>query len=355
MSLLILGDAHDTLELMPSESVDTVITSPPYFWQRDYEVVGQIGREETIQEYLERLWAVFDVVKGKLKPEGTLFLNLGDKYVGKDRMMIPEDFAKGMKRRGWILRNEIIWHKKNPKPESTRSRFPNDWESIFFFVKSEDHYFAPQYEPYARSSIERCKRFVENGEAFDPQRHKHDPANVRQAAMNITKRIATGMAKNLCIPGQTPNGMHAARAAGEGRDIYDSRGRRMRSVWSVAVGRYRKGHFATWPPELARRMILAGCPVGGTALDPFVGSGTTLIVAEELGCAGIGIDLNPEYLELAKENILEARKWRAVAQTKRSTPRPRRTRQDNRRNRHLPAEAGQSLTPHHIPEVFEDI
>jgi DNA modification methylase len=208
---------------------------------------------------------------------------------------------------GWILRNYIVWHKRNPKPESIRSRFSNDWEAIFFFVQSENHYFLPQYEPYAKSSVKRCTAFVKNKEQFDPNKHKHDPANARQAPMRITERVA----KNLCIPGQTPNGMHIERNAGKGRDLFDARGRRMRCVWSLPVGRYRGAHFATWPPELARRMILAGCPPGGTVLDPFVGSGTTLVVAEELGCMGIGIDLNAVYLELTRERILAARAERA--------------------------------------------
>ena len=225
------------------------------------------------------------------EPRGQVF--------GKQRMMIPERFAAGMQHRGWILRNYIVWHKRNPKPESIRSRFSNDWEAIFFFVKSENHYFLPQYEPYAKSSVKRCTAFVKNKESFDPSRHKHDPANARQASMCITERVA----KNLCIPGQTPNGMHIERNAGGGGISSTLVGGGCDACGRCRSADTEGAHFATWPPELARRMILAGCPPGGTVLDLFLGSGTTLVVAEELGCMGIGIDLNSDYLEMAKQRI----------------------------------------------------
>ena len=236
-------------------------------------------------------------------------MDLGDKYLHGSLQLIPEQFAVGMKNRGWIPRNHITWHKLNPKPESVSSRFSNDSEPIYFFVKSRKHHFALQYEPYAKSSIERCERFLKNKETFDPARHKHDPADARQAATSITERVA----KNLRIPRQVPNGMHIERNCGQGRENYDDRGRRMRSVWPLSVGRYRGAHFATWPPQLVRRIILAGCPLGGTVLDPFLGSGTTIVIAEDLGCIGIGIDLNATYLALARENILGAREKRATA------------------------------------------
>jgi site-specific DNA-methyltransferase (adenine-specific) len=351
MSLLILGDAHDTLTLMPSESVDTVVTSPPYFGQRDYGVVGQIGREETIQEYLERLWAVFDVVKEKLKPEGTLFVNLGDKYLNGCLQLIPHQFATEMKDRDWIVLNDITWHKTNCKPESVQSRFGCDAEAIFVFAKSKKHYFNKQYQPYSPKTIERCRQFLERKEKFDPSRHKQDKDSPNQAPMLVLERIA----KNLIIPGQRTHSMHTARVNGDNRDVFDSRGRGVRSVWSMPTAQYRRAHFATWPCKLVRRMILAGCPPGGTVVDPFVGSGTTLEVAEELGCAGIGIDLNPEYLEMARDRILEARERRAAARTKLLNSRPRRGRQKGEKDGHLPAEAGQSFTFNHIPEIFEDI
>ena len=308
MSLLVHGDALDCLRLMPSASANVIPTSPPYLWQRDYGVDGQIGQEKTREEYLERLWALSSELWRVLVPTGTLWVNIGDKYRSKQRMLIPERYAAGMQDRGWLLRNYIVWHKLNPKPESIRSRFPHDWEAILLFVKQEKHYFVPLFEPYAVSSVRRCETFVKNGERFDPLRHKHDPANVRQAAMRITERVA----KNLCIPGKTPDSMHIERNAGRGRNLFDARGRRMRCVWSLPVGRYRGAHYATWPPELARRMILAGCPPGGVVLDPFLGSGTTIAVAEELGRVGIGIELNPTYLELARQRILEAREQRAM-------------------------------------------
>ena len=203
---------------------------------------------------------VFDEVKRILKPGGTCFVNLGDKYVNKRRMLIPERFAIGMAdNHGWILRNYIVWHKLNPKPESMRSRFTNDWESIFFFVKSEEHHFNLQYAEYAEASVKRCKRFVENNERFDPNRHKHDPANARQAAMQITERVAREMIKNLAVPGQSPHGMHKARINGDGSDVL-RRPRAADALRVVVPGRQvPEAHFATWPPRPVKHMIFAGC------------------------------------------------------------------------------------------------
>ena len=162
MSQLILGDAKRILQLIPDGAYDSSVSSPPYYRQRDYGVAGQIGQERTLDEYLERLWDVFDEVKRALVTTGTCFVNLGDTYRGKCRQMSPERFAIGMVDRGWILRNAIIWHKPNCKPESVKSRFTNDWEAIFFFVKN-CYYFARQFEPCCEDTLKRCEQFVRRG------------------------------------------------------------------------------------------------------------------------------------------------------------------------------------------------
>ncbi len=190
MSLLIHGDALDVLRGMPSESANIIPTSPPYWQQRDYEADGQIGRERTVGEYLDRLFPVFDQAWRVLKPDGTCWVNLGDTSVKKCLQLVPWRFAAGMVERGWILRQVIIWHKKNPKPESVKSRFTNAWEPIFFFAKNEQHFFSRQFEPCCKATMKRCEAFVKRGEKFDPARHKHDPLNVRQAPMRILERVA---------------------------------------------------------------------------------------------------------------------------------------------------------------------
>jgi site-specific DNA-methyltransferase (adenine-specific) len=292
MTSLIQGDALHVLKAVPDDIADIILCSTPYFQQRDYGVTGQIGQEETVPEYLERLWATFDEARRVLKPRGTCWVNIGDKYQKKHMQLIPERFAAGMKERHWVPRGLITWHKKNAKPESVKSRFASDSEPIYMFAKGENHFFRKQFEPYSAQSLQRFEGFRRNGERVDPA-------------------ILQGTVKNLRVPGQQPNGMHIARALGHGRDVFDPRGRTMRSVWTLPVARCMTEHFAVWPEELVKRILLAGCPSGGIVLDPFVGVGTSMIVAEALGYVGIGIDINGSYLEMARKGILEARAKRA--------------------------------------------
>ena len=161
MTLLLKGDAIEVLRILPDAAVNATVTSPPFWLRRDYGIAGQIGRERTIGQYLERLSHIFDEVWRVTTLDGTCWVNLGDKYHDKCAELIPERFAIGMVERGWIVRNHLVWHKLNPKPESIRSRFSNDWEAIFFFVKSEKHYFSLQYEDYAASTIASMQRVYE--------------------------------------------------------------------------------------------------------------------------------------------------------------------------------------------------
>lgn len=303
MTLLLNGDARDVLRAMPEGIVNQAVTSPPYWRQRDYGDPRQIGQEKTIQEFLNRMWAVFDEIRRILTRDGTCWVNLGDKYVDTSAQLIPEQFVVGMKRRGWLVTNKIIWHKPNCKPESVKSRFTNDWEPIYFFAKSKDHYFRQLFEPYSPATISRCERFVRNYERFDPLRHKYDPSGLAQTPFRVLESIA----RKAGAVQETPNGNCMARANAAGQDARCELGRNMRCVWSLPTAGYRGTHFAVWPPQLVVRIIRAGCPKGGIVLDPFVGSGTTLAVAEAEGCSGIGIDLRPNYLEMAANTVLDAR------------------------------------------------
>jgi site-specific DNA-methyltransferase (adenine-specific) len=334
MTLLINDDAQHALRLMLDQSANLFVTSPPYYMQRDYEVPGQVGREGSVQEYLERLWPVFDQARRVLTDDGLCVVNLGDKYLDGCLQLIPQEFAVGMKKRGWIPLNDITWHKTNYKGENVKSRFGSNGEAIFVFAKSRRHYFKKLYQQYSPKTIKRCRQFVERGERFDPARHKQDKHMPSQAPMLVLERIA----KKLVASGRFPEGADVPCAGAEDLDLLDSCGCGVRSVWSMATAQCRDAHFATWPPKLVRRLVLACCPPGGTVVDPFVGVGTTLVVVEDIAedeeipwsGVGIGIDLNAEYLEFARRNVLAARAERAAAREKAARTRSRSGRQVDR-------------------------
>ena len=307
---IICGDAKCVLQRLPDECVDCVVTSPPYWALRDYGMKNQIGLEASFEEYVKRLCDVFDEVKRVLKREGTCWVNMGDTYStrageksswggyhcepkrqGEARVLsnnkrpspklptkcllqIPARFAIEMINRGWILRNEIIWHKPNAMPSSVKDRFTVDYEKVFFFAKSRWYYFAQQFEPLRNPG--RLQRPIVTPEG--------------------TKKRVYG---DLYISAINPNTEEASR-----RRMLEM-GRNKRCVWSIATKPYRGNHFAVYPPELVETPIKAGCPEGGILLDPFVGSGTTAVVAGKLGRKFIGIDLNPNYVKMARRRLAQ--------------------------------------------------
>lgn len=273
-----------------------MITSPPYYALRDYHCDGQLGSEETYQEYLSKLLTIFDEVKRVVKEEGTIWVNLGDTYAsnGSDRFdikkyggkeglhcgrgrtkeypskclfMIPERFAIEMINRGWILRNEIIWHKPNCMPSSVKDRFTVDFEKVFFFVKQPmEYYFEQQLESYTEPLDRWAGQIV------------RDDYKTKIDQFAIQERSGRNMRPN-------PDG------------------RNMRTVWSINTKPFPKAHFATYPEKLIEPMIKAGCPEKGIVLDPFIGSGTTGVVALKLNRQFIGIELNPEYIKIAEKRL----------------------------------------------------
>lgn len=246
---------------MESESIDCVVTSPPYWNLRDYGVPEQIGFERTIGAYLVKLWVVFAEVRRVLKKSGTCWIVMGDTYDDKKNLcMIPEKFAIGMTDgRNWTLRSKIIWHKPNAMPSSIKDRFMIDWEYLFFFVKWPKYYFEMQYEPMLNAK----------GPPIGGPKHK-------------------GITDTYSGNAWTPN----------------NNGRFKRSVWKIAPNSTGvSNHFAVYPEKLIETPILAGCPYGGTVLDPFVGSGTTGVVALKHGRKFVGIELNPEYVKLANTRL----------------------------------------------------
>lgn len=279
------GDALEVLRGLPDGSVNCCVTSPPYYALRDYGMDGQIGRESSPKEYVSRLTEVFAEVRRVLRPDGTLWLNLGDTYAGrveeeikpKDLIGIPWMAAFALRDDGWYLRNDIIWMKENPMPESCKDRCSRCYEHIFLLSKSRKYFFDAKAisEPIAPATAERLKRGMKGGNKYGKP-----------------------------VPGQPQTQtINRPRAHGEITDSMINPMRNKRDVWVVNTVPFKGGHYAAYPPKLVEPCLLAGCPEGGIVLDPFFGSGTTGMVAKQLNRHYIGIELNPEYAELAKARI----------------------------------------------------
>lgn len=369
--VILLGDAANVLKDFEDESIDCVVTSPPYWALRDYKTEGQLGLETTFQEYINKLLAVFDQIKRILKKEGTCWVVLGDTYANnggkssphgtrgdsthnrnqnyskaaiidrppsgiqeKTLLMIPQRFAIGMIDKGWILRNDIIWHKPNCMPSSATDRFIVDYEHVFFFVKSQRYYFKTQYEPYTPN----------------PEKWWLAPRNQKVTEGTKMKDNPYGMTNFANRKGKKTIG-----------EAYNPEGRIKRTVWKIPTQPYPDAHFAVFPEELIRTPIIAGCPeqiclkcdqpkvitsnkIGekqrrwstknkegspynsqssmqniydyelsdcgcnagfkaGIVLDPFSGSGTTLLAAHKLLRNWVGIEINKDYVALAKKRL----------------------------------------------------
>lgn len=323
---------HNTLSGIPLDdnSIDCVVTSPPYWGLRDYGADGQLGLEKTPAEYVENMRVVFADVRRVLKPEGTLWLNLGDSFASsptgsvgdkititggqnnqasglsrpsklgcglkpKDLCGIPWRVAFALQADGWYLRNDIIWHKPNPMPESVTDRCTRAHEYVFHMSKSAKYFYDagaireadngnPNDQIAAR--LERAK----TGGKSDPTAEKNG-IRVREDKQRGHSRRHAGFNDRWDL--MTKEEQH------EG-------GRNKRTVWTIATQPTPDAHFATYPEKLVEPCILAGCPVGGTVLDPFCGSGTTLKVAERLGRNAIGLELNPEYIKIAERKTAQA-------------------------------------------------
>ncbi len=339
------GDALEVLRTLPDECVQTCITSPPYWGLRDYGADGQIGLEQTPEEYVGRLVTVFREVRRVLRRNGTIWVNMGDSYAAhgsgadgkelawlgsgslerkarkppsglkpKDLIGIPWMVVFALRADGWYLRSDIVWAKSNPMPESVRDRPTRSHEYIFLLSKSRQYYY--------------------------------DADAIREYAVGQTKHDLTG--PGYVAPGQTtqrgnrikaPSGWDTGKGA-HGRFHRDSRSpsskysfarrvvespppgkcaqhrvdrepteyrlsRNKRDVWTVATHSFPGAHFATFPPALIEPCILAGAPEDGVVLDPFAGAGTTGLVALRHGRRFVGIELNPEYVEMSSHRIIE--------------------------------------------------
>src|SRR3990167_7565059 len=318
---IICGDSLEVLKTLESESVDCVVTSPPYFGLRDYGMEDQIGLEETPEAYVQKLVEVFSEVKRVLKKEGTVWLNLGDSYNGnkngntetnknptrvtssfkkkawnvlkeKDLIGIPWRVAFALQADGWYLRQDIIWAKPNPMHESVTDRCTKSHEYIFLLSKSQKYYFDNEVikekaayglnsQDHRPPGIVRDKLY-----GYDSKEKKLRGRVVSKTANGVTIRHPKGKHGNLQ---QSP------------KTLVDFRNKR--SVWTVTTKPFSGAHFATFPEDLITPCILAGCPQGGVVLDPFFGAGTTGVVAKKNNRNFIGIELNTEYIKIAEKRI----------------------------------------------------
>jgi DNA modification methylase len=270
------SDAFTLLQSFPEQFIDCIVTSPPYFKQRDYGHKLQMGLETEPEAYIANLVKVFEQCYRVLKNSGTVWLNLGDKYQDGRLLGMPWRVALALQERGWILRSDIIWFKVNAMPTSVKNRPTTDHEYIFLLTKSNEYYYD------ADSIREPHLTFTEQSKMKGGRNHFH-------------KRDGT--------PEQGKNQGHSNLHDGRWDQAFHPKGRNKRTVWGVPLSKYREAHFAVFPEKLIEPCILAGCPRNGLVLDPFFGSGTTGVVASRHCRHYIGIELNQDYVKLAEKRL----------------------------------------------------
>lgn len=332
------------LKLLPDNCIDCCVTSPPYFGLRDYGTEEQIGMEQTPDEFVDKLLQVFSEVKRVLKPEGTLWLNLGDSYAAnrgyqvpdnkhkdvgnsmgmkasdfglkpKDLIGVPWMVAFALRGSGWYLRQDIIWHKPNPMPESVTDRCTKSHEYIFLLSKSQKYYYDIDAirTPVKDSTVQRMMQQIEDQKGSDRVPGK---TNGTMKAVGPGRKPRIGVdtnggnqASETGIKAYSHRGTgdkkltgHSGNFDSEGNLIGDGMANK-KSVWTVTTKPFKEAHFATFPEDLIVDCIKAGCPEGGIVLDPFMGAGTTALVARKLNRNYIGFELNPDYIKIANKRL----------------------------------------------------
>lgn len=330
-SLLIVGDALDTLNLLPVESIDTVITSPPYWNQREYTHPQSIGNEEALGEYIHALLQVFSEVKRVLKPNGSFWLNLGDTYEDKDLLGVPWRVAFALQAsQEWILRNAVVWNKVKGNPDNSTDRLRNMYEMVFHFVKQKQYYYdadAIRNKP-KRAFVQDGKVVTATGVSGINYRRQierssdltdQEKRNALAALDEVLQKVATGELFDfrMVIRGQQrATHSDSARVSGRAAELerkgfyilpYHENGSKPGDVWEIIPeDSWRKdAHYAPFPLELCMIPIKATCPMNGIVLDPFAGTGTAIVAAVGLGRRGIGIDISSDYLEVAQSRLAD--------------------------------------------------
>lgn len=303
------GDSLEKLKEIPTDSVNCIITSPPYYQQRDYNHPNQIGLEHTVYDYMNKLIKVFNECYRILKKDGSLWIVIADTTAGdkkgktdnkyqymameqkiikkkgnfqrKTQLGIPERLTVALIDSGWIKRRTIIWQKDNAVPSSVTDNFTADYEPVLFFVKSPKYYFKQLKEPMKtknkNSALNGIERLTKRQRLQDP----HGSMEKKQDLLGDSK--LTSFNNRYKQPSDFM--------------------RNMRSVWSIPTQANKLRHFAMYPEKLVDRILEAGCPKDGVVLDPFCGAGTTLVVAEKKGINSIGIELNYDYIKIAVDRV----------------------------------------------------
>ena len=328
------GDVLEKLAEMESESIDCIISSPPYWGLRDYGVGGQLGLEPDFRDYLKTMNDIMVQLKRVLKNTGTCWINLGDTFgynSGKSRYGIPERFYINCIDDGWIARNHIPWYKANSMPSSVKDRFTNKWESIFFFAKQQKYYFdldSVREQLLGKESKPFNVRVRDSpkgkyGSLFSATKEEitnHNSKGERKEGKADWDEKTTLKLKDHydnngnCLGCGKHFTKHAVTERAQGSENRDER-QKVDYVWCNAKGKnpgdvffinpkpFPEAHFATFPVDLPTKILKCACPKDGIVLDPFLGSGTVGIAAEQLGLKWCGIELNEEYITLARKRL----------------------------------------------------
>ncbi|HUC89443.1 MAG TPA: site-specific DNA-methyltransferase [Patescibacteria group bacterium] len=328
--LLLCGDALETLKQLPDKSVDCCVTSPPYWNMREYEG-GGIGLENSYEQYIDALLAIVQEIHRVLRDAGSFWLNIGDSYQNKRLLGIPWRIAiRMMDEYGWVLRNEVIWNKIKGGPDNAKDKLGNVHEQVFHFVKKPKGYYydadsirkAPAKTKVLANGTTvsatgvsgvRYKRQIELSTSLN----ENEKRRAFEALANILLSMHAGDIADfrMVIRGtQRTTHSNSTRLSGRAKELndkgfyflkYHKNGSKPRDVWDVLPEdtQKRKLHYAAYPEELCRMPILATCPKGGIVLDPFLGTGTTVVVARQYERKSIGIDISERYIEMTKERL----------------------------------------------------
>lgn len=366
---ILIGDSLEMLKTLPDESVNCIVSSPPYWRQRDYGIEGQLGLEKTPEEYIDKLTAIFREARRVLKSKGTCWLNLGDKwasggnggggsfmdqrgeawahakqstgwrsppngYKDKDLVGIPWMAAFSLRADGWYLRQCNVWAKPNCMPESVRDRSTVSHEYVFHLTKSNDYFYdidGARTPPQPSKETRLAKDVsAQDGSARANGGEKTNGAMKAVSRNSIEARKARQKEGAKSAPDGMRNGIRPASEKQRGHsrrhdgfnDRWDAmergeqiaEGANLRSVWWISPAQYKEGHYAVMPAKLAEICIACGCPENGIVLDPFGGAGTTGLVADRMQRNAILIELNPAYAEMVRKRINgEAPLFQAVA------------------------------------------
>jgi site-specific DNA-methyltransferase (adenine-specific) len=281
VNAILQGNSWIVAKSLPSDYVQTIVTSPPYFGHREYSddsklALQEFGREDEPKQYVQKLIELFDELKRVLREDGTVWLNLGDTYRKEQLLGIPWRVALALQDSGWYLRSEIIWNKPNAMPSSVKNRPTTAHEHVFLLAKSKDYFYN------ADAIREPHVTFTENSKMKGGRNH-------------FGKRNGT--------PESGKNGGSHNLHDGRWDQAFHPLGRNKRTVWDISLGKFRDAHFAVFPEELVKNCILASTKEQDIVLDPFMGSGTTACVAKKNGRNYLGIELVSKYIKIAEKQL----------------------------------------------------